>query len=75
MIVAVNVSPLQFRQAGFVDTVGKALATSGLEARFLELELTEGTVMDDVGLSLNALSALQRMGVKLALDDFGTGYS
>ena len=55
LIVAVNVSPLQFRQAGFVDTVARALATSGLEARFLELELTEGTVMDDVELSLNAL--------------------
>jgi len=41
----------------------------------LELELTEGTVMDDVELSLNALSALNRMGVELALDDFGTGYS
>ncbi|MBL8419016.1 MAG: EAL domain-containing protein [Dechloromonas sp.] len=75
LIVAVNVSPLQFRQAGFVDTVARALATSGLEARFLELELTEGTVMDDVELSLNALSALKRMGVELALDDFGTGYS
>ena len=75
LIVAVNVSPLQFRQAGFVDTVARALATSGLEARFLELELTEGTVMDDVELSLNALSALNRMGVELALDDFGTGYS
>ncbi len=75
LIVAVNVSPLQFRQAGFVDTVARALATSGLEARFLELELTEGTVMDDVELSLDALSALKRMGVELALDDFGTGYS
>ena len=41
----------------------------------LELELTEGTVMDDVELSLDALSALKRMGVELALDDFGTGYS
>jgi EAL domain-containing protein (putative c-di-GMP-specific phosphodiesterase class I) len=75
LVVAVNVSPLQFRQAGFVDTVANALATSGLEARFLELELTERTVMNDAELNLGTLSALNGMGVELALDDFGTGYS
>ena len=75
LVVAVNVSPLQFRQAGFVDTVANALATSGLAARFLELELTERTVMNDAELNLGTLSALNGMGVELALDDFGTGYS
>ncbi|HEX5674080.1 MAG TPA: diguanylate cyclase, partial [Azonexus sp.] len=75
LVVAVNVSPLQFRQAGFVDTVANALATSGLDARFLELELTERTVMNDAELNLGTLSALNGMGVELALDDFGTGYS
>ena len=75
LVVAVNVSPLQFRQAGFVDTVASALATSGLDARFLELELTERTVMQDAELTLGTLSALNIMGVELALDDFGTGYS
>ena len=75
LVVAVNVSPLQFRQAGFVDTVASALATSGLDARFLELELTERTVMQDAELTLGTLSALNVMGVELALDDFGTGYS
>ena len=75
LVVAVNVSPLQFRQAGFVDTVANALATSGLDARFLELELTERTVMNDAELNLGTLSALNDMGVELALDDFGTGYS
>ncbi len=73
LVVAVNVSPLQFRQAGFVDTVANALATSGLDARFLELELTERTVMNDAELNLGTLSALNGMGVELALDDFGTG--
>ena len=75
LVVAVNVSPLQFRQTGFVDTVANALAASGLEARFLELELTERTVMNDAELNLGTLSALSSMGVELALDDFGTGYS
>ncbi len=75
LVVAVNVSPLQFRQASFVDTVASALATSGLDARFLELELTERTVMQDAELTLGTLSALNGMGVELSLDDFGTGYS
>ncbi len=75
LVVAVNVSPQQFRQAGFVDTVASALAVSGLDARFLELELTERTLMNDAELNLDTLSALNRMGVELSLDDFGTGYS
>lgn len=73
--MAVNVSPLQFRQAGFIEAVAGALATSGLDAEQLELELTERTVMHDAESNLGTLSALSRMGVELALDDFGTGYS
>ena len=75
LMVAVNVSPIQFRQAGFVDTVASALAASGLDARFLELELTERTVMQDAEQTLDTLLTLNRMGVELAVDDFGTGYS
>src|SRR5574343_1428423 len=73
--MAVNVAPVQFRQAGFVEVVAGALATSGLEANRLELELTERTVMHDADINLGTLSALHRMGVDLSLDDFGTGYS
>jgi EAL domain-containing protein (putative c-di-GMP-specific phosphodiesterase class I) len=73
--MAVNVSPVQFRQAGFVEAVAGALASSGLEASLLELELTERTVMHDAETNLGTLSSLNRMGVELALDDFGTGYS
>jgi diguanylate cyclase (GGDEF)-like protein/PAS domain S-box-containing protein len=73
--MAVNVAPVQFRQAGFVEVVAGALATSGLEANRLELELTERTVMHDADINLGTLSALHRMGVELSLDDFGTGYS
>jgi diguanylate cyclase (GGDEF)-like protein/PAS domain S-box-containing protein len=75
LTVAVNVSPVQFRQTGFVDVVAGALAYSGLEPAFLELELTERTVMHDAEVNLGTLSALHRMGVELAVDDFGTGYS
>jgi len=75
LMVAVNVSPIQFRQPGFVDTVASALAASGLNPRFLELELTERTVMQDAEQTLDTLLALNRMGVELAVDDFGTGYS
>lgn len=75
MVMAVNVSPVQFRQLGFVDAVAGALAASGLEAGLLELEVTEGTVMHDADINLGTLTALDRMGVELAVDDFGTGYS
>jgi diguanylate cyclase (GGDEF)-like protein/PAS domain S-box-containing protein len=75
LFVAVNVSPIQFRQAGFVDTVARALSASGLDARYLELELTERTVMNDAEQNLGTLSALNDMGIEMALDDFGTGYS
>lgn len=74
-IMAVNVSPAQFRQAGFVSMVAGALATSGVAPELLELELTERTVMHDADINLGTLSALHRMGVELSLDDFGTGYS
>jgi diguanylate cyclase (GGDEF)-like protein/PAS domain S-box-containing protein len=73
--MAVNVAPVQFRQAGFVEELAGALAASGLNAEYLELELTERTVMHDAEINLGTMSAINRMGVELALDDFGTGYS
>jgi len=75
MLMAVNVAPVQFRQAGFVDVVAGALASSGLAASLLELEVTERTVMNDAEVNMGTLAALHRMGVGLSLDDFGTGYS
>jgi diguanylate cyclase (GGDEF)-like protein/PAS domain S-box-containing protein len=75
LVMAVNVAPVQFRQPGFVEMVAGALASSGLNAGLLELELTERTVMHDADINLGTLSALHRMGVELSLDDFGTGYS
>ncbi len=75
VVMAVNVAPVQFRQAGFVEAVAGGLAASGLDASLLELEVTERTVMHDADVNIGTLSALHRMGVELSLDDFGTGYS
>ena len=73
--VSVNVSARQFRERTLIEQVARALADSGLEARFLELELTESMVMDDLESALLSMKALQAMGVQLSIDDFGTGYS
>jgi EAL domain-containing protein (putative c-di-GMP-specific phosphodiesterase class I) len=75
MRVAVNVSPLQIRLAGFLDTVRGALAQSGLDPHRLELEVTEGILIRDTEETLAALSQLRAIGVRLAMDDFGTGYA
>lgn len=73
--VSVNLSPIQFRHPGLVEEVGKALQQSGLDPRYLELELTESFVMHDAERINVAMSALKGLGVDLAVDDFGTGYS
>jgi diguanylate cyclase len=73
--VAVNVSAVEFRDEGFVDGVRTVLSETGLEARFLELELTEGVLMEDAESTAAVLQELKTMGVHLAVDDFGTGYS
>jgi diguanylate cyclase (GGDEF)-like protein len=73
--VAVNVSPMQFRQPNFVDGVRKALETNALGAAYLEIELTEATLMINAEKSVAMLEQLSRLGVVVAMDDFGTGYS
>jgi diguanylate cyclase (GGDEF)-like protein/PAS domain S-box-containing protein len=73
--VAVNVSAVEFRDKGFVESVRSILSETRLEARYLELELTEGVLMDDAESTASVLQALKAMGVHLAVDDFGTGYS
>ena len=73
--MAVNVAPVQFRQAGFVETVERALRESDLPPRILELEVTETGVMtggDEIDRTINRL---RELGVPLSIDDFGTGYS
>jgi diguanylate cyclase (GGDEF)-like protein/PAS domain S-box-containing protein len=73
--VAVNVSAVEFREPGFVDGVRAILSETGLEARYLELELTEGVLMENAKSSAAVLDELKAMGIHLAVDDFGTGYS
>jgi diguanylate cyclase (GGDEF)-like protein/PAS domain S-box-containing protein len=73
--VAVNVSAVQFRQQGFGGLIRSILQESGLEARYLELELTESLLLSNADVVFSILRELRAMGVKLAIDDFGTGYS
>ena len=73
--VAVNVSPSQFSDGTLPHTVISALATSGLAADQLELEITEGVFLGDTAAAANMFATLKKIGVRLALDDFGTGYS
>lgn len=73
--IAVNLSAMQFRRGRIEASVAEALRTTGLEARYLELELTESAIMHDSRVTLQALKRLDALGVRLAVDDFGTGYS
>lgn len=73
--VAVNVSPLQFARADFVDTVLGALDDTGLTGNLLDLELTESIVMRDIDSAIEKMALLREHGVRISVDDFGTGYS
>ncbi|HXU92278.1 MAG TPA: EAL domain-containing protein [Gallionella sp.] len=73
--VAVNISASQFSQPGIIELVARTLEETGLEPRYLELEITESVMMNDVNLVIKNLEKLHELGVKLAIDDFGTGYS
>lgn len=73
--IAVNLSPIQFMQQDIVQLVTRALASSGLPAHCLELEITEGALMRHIDQAENTLKALKALGVRISVDDFGTGYS
>jgi EAL domain-containing protein (putative c-di-GMP-specific phosphodiesterase class I) len=73
--VAVNLSASQFSDEGLAAKVGAALSAAGIEAGALELEITETSVMLDLGVATRSLAKLRALGVALAIDDFGTGYS
>jgi len=75
MVVAVNVSALQFQKPNFIDSVALALHQSHLPPHLLELELTESILIQDANEALARLEALAQLGVRLSIDDFGTGYS
>lgn len=75
IVMAVNISALQFHRLGLLQEIQMALEKAGLAAQYLNLELTEGIVMHQGEATLAPLRALKEMGVRLAIDDFGTGYS
>lgn len=75
LCMSVNVSAIDFRQPDFVEGIERTLKQTGMEPAFLELEITEGVLMQNVDATMVALNQLKALGVRLAIDDFGTGYS
>ncbi|UUT11649.1 EAL domain-containing protein [Pseudomonas zeae] len=73
--MSVNTSPIDFRQRDFVAGIERVLEQTGLAPEWLELEITEGVLMQNVEATMTALKRLKTLGTRLAIDDFGTGYS
>jgi diguanylate cyclase (GGDEF)-like protein/PAS domain S-box-containing protein len=73
--IAVNLSPMQFRHGDLPELIHAVLLDTGLAASRLELEITEGVLIDDFSRALSILRRLKSLGVRIAMDDFGTGYS
>ena len=73
--IAVNLSPIQFRHGDLPRLVHSVLLDTGLAANRLELEITEGVLIDDFSRTVSILRRLKALGVRIAMDDFGTGYS
>ncbi len=73
--ISVNISVKQFQHENFLKTISDALADSSLDPRYLELEITENILLQNVKNTINTLNELRNMGIRLAMDDFGTGYS
>lgn len=74
-VVAINLSPVQLRQADLVHRISQALANARINPRHIEIEVTESAVIDDLEASLAILTEIRALGLTLAIDDFGTGYS
>ena len=75
LVVSVNASNKQFSQIGFADEVKKILQETELDAKCLQIEITESVMADNLAKTIEILNHLNKIGVKIALDDFGTGYS
>ncbi len=73
--ISVNMSPRQFRQKDLAQMVKLVLQETGLEACYLDLEITESVLMHDVTTAIDTMKELHELGVQLSIDDFGTGYS
>ena len=73
--IGVNLSSLQFRQHNIVKSIKDILVNTGLDPKYIELEVTESVIMQDVEENIATLRKLKKMGLNLSIDDFGTGYS
>lgn len=75
IIISVNLSARQFKDADLVETVEAAIKQAGIRPQDLELEITETIALDDITYSIDTIQRLKEIGIKFSLDDFGTGYS
>ena len=73
--IAVNLSPIHFKQPNLADDIAKIIAETGLDGKYLELEITENLLMEDANAITRAFQELKALGVGLVVDDFGAGYS
>ncbi len=73
--ISVNLSGMQLKQHNLIDKITQILCETKLPPELLELELTEGVLMDNAEMTINTLNKLKEMGIRLSIDDFGTGYS
>jgi EAL domain-containing protein (putative c-di-GMP-specific phosphodiesterase class I) len=73
--IGVNVSAKQFQSVDFVDIIDQILTIDGMNPEMLEIEITEGTFIEDIDLTIEILTDLKMRGLEIAIDDFGTGYS
>ncbi len=75
VMMAINISGRQFKQDDFIEYIETILQRTGMPAEWLEIELTEGLLMEGVDDTISRLNALKKLGITISLDDFGTGYS
>jgi diguanylate cyclase (GGDEF)-like protein len=75
LTMAINVSPLQFREQAFAEKLGGIILATGISPASIEIEVTESAVMENLGEAVEILKRIKALGVRVALDDFGTGYS
>jgi len=74
-IMSVNVSPVQLKESDFIDILGEKIKQYEIDPKFLEIEITEGVLIDNMQETVKKLNRIRAMGIVISLDDFGTGYS
>ncbi|MGC5327513.1 sensor domain-containing protein [Brevibacillus sp. SYSU BS000544] len=75
MRISVNVSALQFQRVNFIETVRRVIQSTGIDPNYVELEITENSIMDNTEECIETLAKVRELGITISIDDFGTGYS